>query len=528
MIVFFIAFSILTLSAGCILALSPRVIRLGVAWLWSAGAAFVSWIMMIFLRQALPDRLTLKVWTPAGTPQMLTAFHLDAEAWIFLTTFLAVLLAGVLTDAARISPATRPALWAGALAMGALSFGALTADNAAAFVFSWVVLDGVELVVFRQKPENPRAYLQYAMNLGFRALGSLVIIIGLLMQAAEGETMLLSNAPATVSLLYLVGAGLRLGVFPITMIYENQPSERTGISNLMRMLVSMSALLLLTRLPAASTPPHWRGVLITLALVIILYGGVMMLQKKNAQRPFWILALSGFAFLSTLKGNAALTPCWAAVMAGVGSLNFLNTSRGRIPCAAVLMGAVLLAGAPGSLILLGWTGLSATGFDISTLIAAGGMVLVLTGLAENAIDCPEDEFAMQEGWIRLVYMLGFFNLLLSLIIEAIWSGAFALLSGWWIGVAVLILAAALIFIRKRKIAVRLPLPKPLKLILEDLGKILSGFFGFTWLYRILFFLYSLLQRLVNSIVLLFEGEGGVLWSLLLLALLASVLGGGGQ
>ncbi len=167
MIVFFIAFSILTLSAGCILALSPRVIRLGVAWLWSAGAAFVSWIMMIFLRQALPDRLTLKVWTPAGTPQMLTAFHLDAEAWIFLTTFLAVLLAGVLTDAARISPATRPAVWAGALAMGALSFGALTADKTAAFIFSRVVLDGYELVVFRQKRKTRAPNQQYALNLVF-------------------------------------------------------------------------------------------------------------------------------------------------------------------------------------------------------------------------------------------------------------------------------------------------------------------------------------------------------------------------
>ncbi len=49
------------------------------------------------------------------------------------------------------------------------------------------------------------------------------------------------------------------------------------------------------------------------------------------------------------------------------------------------------------------------------------------------------------------------------------------------------------------------------------------FFSLDWLYRSIWILYQLLRRLIDWITAILEGDGGILWAMLLLALLLSLL-----
>jgi hypothetical protein len=52
---------------------------------------------------------------------------------------------------------------------------------------------------------------------------------------------------------------------------------------------------------------------------------------------------------------------------------------------------------------------------------------------------------------------------------------------------------------------------------------LAAFFRLEWAYQLLGMIFQLLQRIVQMITTILEGEGGVLWVLLLLALLVSLI-----
>jgi hypothetical protein len=58
---------------------------------------------------------------------------------------------------------------------------------------------------------------------------------------------------------------------------------------------------------------------------------------------------------------------------------------------------------------------------------------------------------------------------------------------------------------------------------KPLGRLLNSLLRLDWLYRLGAWLYLLVQRWIQSLTAILEGEGGVLWVLVLLALLVSLM-----
>jgi hypothetical protein len=57
--------------------------------------------------------------------------------------------------------------------------------------------------------------------------------------------------------------------------------------------------------------------------------------------------------------------------------------------------------------------------------------------------------------------------------------------------------------------------------LGETERILDTFFSFGWMTRIYDFLFGFIQKIVTLITGVLEGEGGILWAILLLVLLIS-------
>ncbi len=61
---------------------------------------------------------------------------------------------------------------------------------------------------------------------------------------------------------------------------------------------------------------------------------------------------------------------------------------------------------------------------------------------------------------------------------------------------------------------------------QQIGALLGAIFRLGWLYRFIVWLYLALQSAIQLITTMFEGDGGMLWSLVFLALLISLIRAG--
>lgn len=173
----------------------------------------------------------------------------------------------------------------------------------------------------------------------------------------------------------------------------------------------------------------------------------------------------------------------------------------------------------------------AAGFSFWTLLFILAHAFLILGYL-NRILKPGGEAGALESWARLVYPLG-----LIIIIQAIvtlgligWPGS--LTPGvWWLALfSLLLVIAAVVLVKKLDIQppyIQLPASSPLTKTLNWLLPRLEQIFRLEWLYRILWQAYNVLGSALRSFSAVLESQGGILWTILLLALLISFLTGGG-
>jgi hypothetical protein len=141
--------------------------------------------------------------------------------------------------------------------------------------------------------------------------------------------------------------------------------------------------------------------------------------------------------------------------------------------------------------------------------------LLLVGYLRQALR-PVPNPGGLERWVWLIYPLGLALLPLVLFLVAYWNGSApqgtqALKQAW--PTVVLLTLSGLFFAAWRR-GLRLP---------TGLVSSLQRFFSFDWFYRLVWGVYQQLSQVVAFLNLIQEGEGGILWTLLLLALLLSLL-----
>jgi hypothetical protein len=109
---------------------------------------------------------------------------------------------------------------------------------------------------------------------------------------------------------------------------------------------------------------------------------------------------------------------------------------------------------------------------------------------------------------------------------------FHLAPAWWNGVMALFLALLLVAYLYRRLPVAatgVHSPSWLRLVVQRGGNALVQFFSLDWAKRLFAWLYRLIQRLIGALTVLLEGDGGVLWAMVLLAMMITlVFAGGGK
>lgn len=518
---FLILVPLLILLAASLVMLVIRLYRPRFAYFWlvAAWGVLLSWPSVLLARLRLPLELPLMDWQPAELFPLSPVLLMDRISWPFALSLATLVLAVILTDVARAAEADWRA-WANSMTIAALGILAVLAGNPLTLLLAWAIIDLIELIILLGQVRQSRARNRVVVAFSARVAGILLVIWAGAVARASGSPLTFSSISPQISVYLLLAAGLRLGVLPLHMPFLQEVPLRRGLGTLLRLVPVAASLVMLVRSAAVGAPASLSPYLVFLAGLAALYGGLSWASANDELdgRPFWILGMAALSVAAAARAQPEASLAWGIALLLSGGLLFLSSARHRFLLPLSLLGLLGISALP---FTPAWQGVRLYSPPFSPILPIFliAQALLMIGYLRHALQ-PGHSLAGMERWTWVIYPWGLALLPLAHFVISWWgqpglvegSQIFPSLISTWPALAILILAGLMVAWN-----LRAPLV-PLKAINS-----LRQFFSFNWLYSLLWNGYHTLGRVFAFINLIFEGEGGILWTLLLLTLLLSLL-----
>ncbi|MEL7643602.1 MAG: hypothetical protein AAGU25_05805, partial [bacterium] len=223
-------------------------------------------------------------------------------------------------------------------------------------------------------------------------------------------------------------------------------------------------------------------------------------------------------------------PVMGTAMVLVGGLIFLF-SEFRKPLRVILLVSFIgLTALPYTPAAGSLTGLTVYPFNLLDVFFILVFAVLLSGTFFHMYRKREEQPV--ERWLLAVYSAG-----LVVLIASHWLAGFLVLKVaprpgvWWVSIVSTFLAVLIILAYRWWQRSGLPIflrNDPRLAAIRKAVQIIADVLRLDWLYALFGLVLRLLQALVQFLTRLLEGEGGVLWTLLLIVLLASFIAMGGS
>lgn len=501
----------------------------GYTWLLGTGLALVVWVLMLVLHWQNLSAFSLLAWRPSGGFLAALTFQLDQASWQYAFSLVGLLAAVILTAPSRLRQEITPFSWVGGMIMTSAGVLASMAVTPLALIMAWTIIDVMDLGIILATEDNEQYDWRSVIALAVRVGGTILVVWTLIVSHSQGELLMLTNVLPENGIYLLLAAGLRLGVIPLHLPYAPDVKLRRGFGTIFRMVASASSLVVLGRLPATAVAPAWSPYLAIVTAFVAFYGAIMWASAKNALagRPYWMIALAAMAIACVLRGQPQASAAWGVALILSGGVIFLFSAWRPEWLVLLALGALGLSGLPYSPGASGWLGLIKSPLDFLDLIYLLAHSLLMLGYLRHGLGQGRLGEEESERWLQIIYPTGLLLMLATQWLIGIfgWPGSFTL-GMWWPGTASLLLAVVgFVLLRWRGSSSPAEAGnRPWFLALADrVGKILGAFFRLEWLYQVFGFLFRLAQTTVGFVALILEGEGGVLWALMLMVLLISLI-----
>ncbi len=473
-------------------------------WWLAVGTALVAWVAVWNWPAHVPTSITLTTWQPLFPGGL--RWLADGYSWPYALALTTLLLGVMLTSVLHIP--IRLLAWAGMFLLIVLGLLSVTAENLLTLILAWSALDLAELITMLRSTGGERAR-EAVIAFAIRLTG-----IGLAAWAGARTDILLdfTSVPGEAGLYLLLAAGLRVGVLPLHLPYQQEPALRRDFGTILRLVSAASSLAVLARLPQSALTPLATPLWILSALAG-LYGGYAWLRSSDEinGRPFLILGLASSALAATVRGNPAGATAWGVALILCGGFLFLYSARHRALFWLPLLSVFGLSALPFSISACGWLGQIPFTWPLWTAFLLAHS-FVIGGYLRHASHAGESSIESYPRWAQVIYSLGLVIFPASTVMLGIWGWPGSRAVGiWWASLTALLLALVLLWLAERLIR---------------WGSIPSSWSRFSPLasfYRWLRHIAARIEKLVAFVSEVLEGEGGMLWSFLLLALLASIL-----
>jgi len=478
----------------------------------AVGGAMLALISVFMWLAQAPFDLSLPAWQPGTLFTSPILFRADKLLWPLALSITALTLAVLLTSITQ-SSAANSFTWAGTLALGGVGLLAITANNPLTLLLVWGVLDIAELVMQLRSVEGPANNEKVVISFSTRVLGTGLLLWANIVNIAQGVAFdFQSIAPA--SGLYLVAAaGLRLGVLPLHLPYTAESKLRRGIGTSLRLISAASSLVLLAHVPTGGTNSAFTPFLLGLATVAALYGGWTWLRAPDelTGRPYWVISLAAFSVISALSGSPLGAVAWGCALVLVGGALFLASIQQDWINRTLLVGAWSLSSLPFSLTASAWLG--SLGFFAPFVVIA--QALLIAGFIRHALrSAGREPSDSQPAWVNRIYPVGIILLTaLQPLLGLVWWDGARQIGAWILALLVALTTSGLVWAIPR-----FRIFNPLRA--HWVNPVTSGSIT---IYNSLWGIYRIFERISGAITTALEGDGGVMWTLLFLALFISLL-----
>lgn len=502
----------------------------GFSWLIASGAVSLAWIGLMPLRLRLPSLLALETWSPTSVFPSSPTLSADYVSWPYALALVTLAVAVILTATARYQSTISPVAWAGSLIMVSLGLLSVMSANLVTLLVTWVAIDLFDLVLsITQLPER-RLSNRIVLTFSVRIIAIVVVLWAMLASRSLGPPLDLGNIDPQVGVYLLLGAGLRLGVLPLNLPLPEELPLRRGLGTVLRLVPAASGLVLLGRLPAAVAPPAWMPYLLGFTALAGLYGGVAWVGARDefSGRTYWLVGMAALAVASAINGNPAASTTWGVALLLGGGMLSLHTVRARRFLFLPLLSLWGLAGLPFSPSASGWQGLVAGSYGGWSALFILSQTLMVLGFLRHSLRLGEDHPPGMERWVQVIYPIGLLFLPATHIFLGLfgWPGS-RTMGVWWAALAsaLLVVVLSLIVLRRPSEAAGVSLFSRgwFSPLARNFLNGVASFFRLDWAYRILWVFYRWIGKLIELLTNILEGDGGILWVLLLLVLLLTVL-----
>jgi len=503
----------------------------GFSWIIAALSSLAAWGILLAFHWHPPAPFIVQNWIPVHGIISDLSFGIDKNSWPYGISLVSLVVGAVLTAGARLQHRSNPIVWAGSLAITSMGLLGTFASSPLALLLAWSSIDLFELAIMLGSIQVGRLNQQAVIAFSARVTGSFLVILAMAVSYAQNVALTLDKVPVEAGIFLLVAAGLRLGVLPLHLPYPQEVLMRRGLGNMLRMVTPASSLVILARLPVSAVSAKWAPYLLAFTGLAALYGGVMWLTAEDEVkgRPYWIIALAGMAISCVILGKPEASLAWGVTLLLSGGVLFLFSARRARILFIPALGVLGLTGLPFTPAASGWIGLLTPPFNFLDIIFILAVALLIIGYVRHALRA-EDVLETLDRWIQIVYPFGLILMVATLWLIGIFGWPGSLTTGvWWGGLASAVLASGgwlWINLSTRFRITQARPPSWFVLLMRQSRDGLAAFFRLDWAYQLLGLLFQLLQRIVQMINTTLEGDGGVLWVLLLLALLVSLVQSG--
>lgn len=524
----FIPSAVLILSGISIIVFNQYRKGPGIPWIIAAFAAAAAWIITLFFHWFPPLPVYLIGWNPVENFTNLIGFHMDLLAWPYSFALVSLIVSVIFSSSARIEETVSPQFWGFSLVMTGFGVLALIAATPLSLILTWVLIDISELIVLQRSVKNSSENKASVFSFSFRMISVLLISIAMMISRFEGAALRFSNISPYAGLLLFLAVLVRIGVIPWHIYSFSDFRFRREPGILLQYISASTALILLARLPDNPLPGISLNFFKALISLAVLYCAVLWLLSENEidAKPYWIMSLSGLAVMSMLNGYQITSMVWGLIMILMGSLVGLYTHRDAKVQFIAALAILNFLGLPFTPAAGAWVGLLDQPFSLFHVLYFAIHVLLILGLVKHLFRYG-GSFVHLERWIQVVYPAGLMLLILSHWIIATWGWPGSYTAGvWWSSLVPIFLIGIGYFIQSRTRywevhadVFTLWRERVIKYFFQPI----SRFLRFSWVYDIFRLLYGLMDRIINFISRLLEGEGAFLWVMLLLAILVTFL-----
>ena len=526
----FAIFGVLLLGTLLILVTHSRKPSSARSWVIAITAASLALVASFVLRLYLPSEINLTTWHIGSSFEVTLGLSIGYRNWPYIVAVLSMSVAVLLTDTTQADETTSHSSWMRVLSVTALNMVAILASNPITMAISWMAIDLVEVASLLRLSRASKLGSKITSAFGIRILSTFLLIIAASNSWASDAGQV-GYIQATNSSIYsLIAAGLRLGVFPINLPFLDSPELKRGAGILFRLMPAASALVLIANLPEEFIlfNTNLAGAVQVLTLVAALYSAVMWVTRPDTYeaQPYWVVALSSFAIQSALNGYPEASRVWGLALLLSGSLLFLFNPPIRRIRFLPMLGLLGFIGLPYTLAASGWEGLLPDQFNFTWLVMILTHALLVTGYVRFIMKSDSSVTGL-EKFARITFPLGLVVLIQTLLLLnwVGWPGVLTVGNLWGsLGSLAIVVAEVLISWRlnwqmpETSLIEKLPFYRLVILLINLLRKIMS----FAWLWALLERFFRWLGNIGDFIHQILEGDGGVLWSLVFMVIVAII------